>query len=701
MIPEPRSNPRLSAFRFILLAVVSVATFGALALPDALRPSASPLHAGDISPRDYVAPSEASFESAVLTERRKQAAFDSVPPVYTPPDPAISRQQMGSLRAALDSITLTRAETDSTRDQKRAKLAALPDLELAAQTIDLILALSDARWDALRAESLTVLERILRGVIRESDVETVRRSVPSLVSFSLSESDAGIVSELVRPFVTANSLHSPELTEAARLAARDAAEPVVASYKSGETVVRAGERLTEAQVEALQELGLIRSASQPLDLLGKGALTALLAAFTGLYFYRRKRLGFLYEPRSLFVIAILFLVFLAGARLAIPDNVLLPYLYPLPAMGMLIAALFGMEAGIVISIVTCVLAAHGFNSDLLPYYLFTSLSGALALGPARRFWYYIWAGAAVTGAGILVLMAFRISVGDLDWLGIAQLLLAALGNGFLSAAFALLGQYFLAQSLGLATALHLLEISRPDFPLLQFFLRNAPGTYQHSLQVANLAEQAAESIGADQLLARVGALFHDVGKARNAAFFIENQAPGQTNTHQDMDPEEAAATIIRHVTDGAALARKHKLPRRMVDFMLEHHGTMLTRYQYNQALEKADGDAANIDLEKFRYPGPRPRSRETAILMLADGAEARARANGPQTDEEMRALVRSVIAYVQKENQLDHTTLTLRDLNAIVESFVATLRGTYHPRIQYPASEPPIASEPMATIPRK
>ena len=203
MIPEPRSNPRL-------------ATFGALALPDALRPSASPLHAGDISPRDYVAPSEASFESAVLTERRKQAAFDSVPPVYTPPDPAISRQQMGSLRAALDSITLTRAETDSTRDQKRAKLAALPDLELAAQTIDLILALSDARWDALRAESLTVLERILRGVIRESDVETVRRSVPSLVSFSLSESDAGIVSELVRPFVTANSLHSPELTEAAR-----------------------------------------------------------------------------------------------------------------------------------------------------------------------------------------------------------------------------------------------------------------------------------------------------------------------------------------------------------------------------------------------------------------------------------------------------------------------------------------------------
>jgi putative nucleotidyltransferase with HDIG domain len=702
MITELRSNARLNTFRILLLVIVAAASFSALALlPDALRPDASPLHAGDISPRDYVAPDDASFESAVLTERKRQAAYDSVPPVFTPPDPVISRQQMGKLRNALDAITLTRADDNATTDQKRARLASLPDLELSAETIEVILALSDERWSALREESLTVLERVLRGVIRDSDVETVRRSVPSLVSFSLSESQAALVSELVKPFVTANSLHSPELTEAARVAARDAVEPVLASYKAGETIVRAGERLTEEQVEALQELGLIRSTSQPLDLLGKGALTVMLAAFATLYFYRRKRLGFLYEPRSLLVMAVLYLVFLVGARLAVPDNVLLPYLYPLPAVGMLIAALYGIEAGIVVSIVTSILAAHGFHPDLPPYYLLTSLSGVLALGPARRFWYFIWAGAAVTGAGILVLMAFRISAGDLDWLGITQLLLSATGNGFLSAAFALLGQYFLAQSLGLATALHLLEISRPDHPLLQFFLRNAPGTYQHSLQVANLAEQAAEAIGADQLLTRVGALFHDVGKAKNPAFFIENQAPGQTNTHQDMDPQEAAATIIRHVTDGVALARKHRLPRRIADFMLEHHGTMLTRYQYNQALQKVNGDAAQMDIEKFRYPGPRPRSRETAILMIADGAEARARAQSPQTDDEMRALVRGVIEYVQKEGQLDHTMLTLRDLNTIVESFVATFRGTYHPRIQYPAAEPLLATEPLATIPRK
>ena len=698
----PRSNARLSTFRILLLAAVSVATFGALSLPDLLRPAASPLNAGDISPHNYEAPRDASFESAVLTEQRRQAAADSALPVYAPPDPAISRQQMERLSAALDIITLTRADTTATADQKRIALASsLSDLQLSAETIKLLLALNDAHWDALRAEALTVLERTLRGVIRESDVETIRRGVPSLVSFSLSESEANLVSDLVKPFVTANSLYSPELTEAARQAAREAVAPVVSSYKSGETIVRAGERVTDVQVEALQMLGLIRSGSQPLDLLGRAALIVIAAVFTGLYFYRRKRLGFLYSPRSLLVMAAVYLLFLTGARLAVPDNVLLPYLYPLPVAGMLVATLFGIEAGIVISIATCVLAAYGFNADLLPYYLFASLCGVLALGPARRFWSYLWAGVAVAGAGAAMLVAFRVSAGDLDWLGVAQLLLAAAGCGFLSAAFTLLGQYFLAQSLGLATALHLLEISRPDFPLLQLFLRNAPGTYQHSLQVSNLAEQAAEAIGADPLLTRVGALFHDVGKAVNPSFFIENQAPGQMNTHQDMDPEEAAATIIRHVTDGVALARKHRLPRRMEDFILEHHGTMLTRYQYNQALQKAGGDAARVNLEKFRYPGPRPRSRETAILMLADGAEARARAQSPQTDEDMRALVRGVIERVQQDGQLDHTMLTLRDLNLVTESFVATLRGSYHPRIQYPAAEPPIASEPLATIPRK
>jgi cyclic-di-AMP phosphodiesterase PgpH len=298
-----------------------------------------------------------------------------------------------------------------------------------------------------------------------------------------------------------------------------------------------------------------------------------------------------------------------------------------------------------------------------------------------------------------MILAFRLSYGPIDWIGLATLVGAALFNGLASASLALLLQYLLAQFLSLPTALQLLEISRPDFPLLQMFLRNAPGTYQHSLQVANLSEQAAEKIGADPLLTRVGATFHDIGKAAaDPSFFIENQAPGHINTHGDLSPEKAAAAIIRHVTDGVKLAHRYRLPRRIDDFILEHHGTMATSYQYNQALQAAGGDASQVDIEKFRYPGPRPRSRETGILMLADGVEARARAESPDSEEGLRNVVRAVVDRIEKERQLDNTQLTLHDLNQIIESFVTTLRGTYHARIHYPAAELP-ASTPVETAP--
>jgi hypothetical protein len=272
-------------------------------------------------------------------------------------------------------------------------------------------------------------------------------------------------------------------------------------------------------------------------------------------------------------------------------------------------------------------------------------------------------------------------------------------NGFASASLTLVLQYFLAQILGLTTPLQLLEISRPDFSLLQFFLRNAPGTYQHSLQVANLAEQAAENIGADALLTRVGALFHDVGKAMNPAFFIENQAHGDINTHEDLDPADSSAAITQHVLDGIKLARKYRLPRRIDDFILEHHGTMLTRYQYNQAVEAAGGDETKVDAQKFRYPGPSPRSRETAILMLADGTEARVRAGRPSNEEELRDIVRSSIEFTLTSGQLDYTQLTLSDITKIADSFVTTLRGSFHPRIEYPKVKGPVAAEDVPTLP--
>jgi hypothetical protein len=285
---------------------------------------------------------------------------------------------------------------------------------------------------------------------------------------------------------------------------------------------------------------------------------------------------------------------------------------------------------------------------------------------------------------VAILIAYRLPLASTDTLGLLTLLGAAALNGFIASSLTIVLQLFLAQWLGLTTTVQLLELARPDHPLLQFILRNAPGTYQHSLLIANLAEQAAEAIGGDTLLTRVGSLYHDAGKARQPHYFIENQVPGSKNPHDALSPKESAKMILQHVPDGVTLATKHHLPKRIKDFIAEHHGTLITRYQYAKALEAAGGDEKKVKVGDFRYQGPKPQSRETALVMLADGCEARTRAERPTTREELRVLVKSVIDNRLAQGQLDDTTLTMRDLKTVLEVYISGLRGVYHPRLIYP-----------------
>jgi putative nucleotidyltransferase with HDIG domain len=691
---------RIRLLQAILLVLTSIISYGALVVPELLLQTAAPLQAGDVSPSDFQATRTHDYISQVRTEDARRSAEESVAPVYGLPSPSIAREQIERLRATLEYIALVREDEHSTSEQKAADIALLTEVKLKDGTVESILALPPARWDAIQQESLSVLEQVMRRAIREHELDPTRRIIPSLVSLALNEEQALLVAELVSAFVTPNTLLSEEATQQARQEARDAVEPIIQEYKAGEIIVLRGQIISAAELEALQEFGLIEDTQPWQNYVGAAGLVAVVAAFVHLYFSRR-HLPFQYEPRSLVLVALLFILFIISARVSIPNRTVLPYAFPLPALGLLIATLFGIETGIVFSIALSVLVPYNMPNafDLIPYYLFSSLTGVLVLGNARRVWTFFRAGMAAAAAGIVTLLAFRFPFVQMDAVALLQLTGAAIFSGLASASIALLLQYFLAQALGLTTALQLIEISRPDFPLLQFFLRNAPGTYQHSLQVANLAEQAAEAIGADALLTRVGALFHDVGKAMNPMFFVENQPQGEVNTHEDLAPHESAEAIISHVNAGIALAHKHRLPRRIDDFILEHHGTMVTRYQYNQALEAAGGDESKVDKEAFRYPGPRPRSRETALLMLADGSEARARAERPENEEAIRKVVRSTIEAAQKHGQLDETQLTLRDLSLITEVFVNILRGTHHPRISYPKESP--ATQDVSTVPVK
>lgn len=677
--------------RTVLLALLIVlATLLALAsivAPTYFRLSSTELNIGEVASQDILAPHSITYISEIRTEQQREVAARSILPIYTQADTSIARRQLERLRDALAFITSVRSDEFATQEQRIADLTALEFIHLNQETAHNILALSDSRWQTVQQEAITVLETVMRKTIREDRLEEERRNVPASISLALPEELVIIVSELVSGFIAPNSFYSENLTEAARQQARDAVNPISHSFISGETVVQRGQVITAADLEALEVFGLIQPEARWQDLVGAASMVVLMLVFVVLYLHRRPNL--VTDLRGLTIIAVLFILFLFAGRLITPGHEIFPYIFPLTAFSLLLATLFGVRVALIFTFPLVILLTYNISNALLIsiYFLVSSYIGVLTLGQARRLASFFWAGAAIGASGSIVILAFNLPDPNMDWIHILILIGVAHINGIASAGLAVLAQFLLAQFLGLTTALQLIDISRPDHPLLQYILHNAPGTYQHSLQVANLAERAAEQVGADALLTRVGALYHDSGKAKNPFYFIENQVPNSINPHDQLDPLSSSAAIIRHVTDGLELARKYRLPARIADFVAEHHGTMITHYQYVKAVEAAGGNDDVVDKDQFRYPGPKPRSRETAILMLADGAEARIRAERPTDEENLHHLVKNVIEQRIASGQLADTDLTLMDLEMIVSSFFATLKGMYHPRIEYPKLE--------------
>jgi membrane-associated HD superfamily phosphohydrolase len=379
-------STRIRILQFSLIAAVGFVSFAALTMPIALRPTTQALNIGDVLQITMQAPRDIEYVSDVRTEEARKAAESAVQPVYTSPDPAIARQQIERLSTAIQYITSIRQNTDLTLDQKKSSLVALSDVRLKLETIDYVNGIADSRWDAAQSESLRVLEQIMRRAIYEDKVEVAQANVSSFVSLTFNEQQSTLVTELVSAFIVPNSFYSEELTIAARQAARDAVKPIVRTYKAGETIAPAGEIITPADMEAFKQLGMIRPGQRWEDMVGASAIIIISAIFVPLYFYRRKRSIVVNDPRSILVIAILFIVFLLGARLFV-NRTLAPYGYPIQAAGLLITALFGLETGLVIAIPLCLLASYGLSNslDLAPYYLFSSLIGLLVLGPVRRF----------------------------------------------------------------------------------------------------------------------------------------------------------------------------------------------------------------------------------------------------------------------------------------------------------------------------
>ncbi|RMF82329.1 MAG: HDIG domain-containing protein [Chloroflexi bacterium] len=678
----------LAAAIFLLFTTVIIAF-------DSIFPSQSleSLQIGDIAEEDIHAPVTMEFESTVLTEQRRQAAEDSVRTIFDSPDPTVVRQQSLLARQIFDFIDNVRLDPYASREQKIDDLHQINALTLDDSVIQRILDVDDETWRAMDEQVVSVLERVMRDAIRETDLATVRSQLPTQVSIRFSdESDLAAIVAIVEDLMRPNSFENPEATEQARLAARESVAPQTRVFERGQIIVRAGERVDELAFEALQQLRV----SGPANRRGEEVVRSLLASIVvmvmlGLYVGRFH--ADLFDDLTLLaVLTAIFMITLLGARIVGGDTQQF-YRYPTAAMALLYVVVTGPELAIMAIVGIAILMGVMANESLEISTLVTSggAIGALTLRRSERLNSYFFAGFIIAVTNVVVITIFNLELLSSDG-GFSGLFVDGIFNGALAGIAAIGGMYVITFLFNLPTSLKLIELSQPNQPLLQRLIREAPGTYQHSLQVANLSEQAANAIGANADLVRVAALYHDIGKMENPAFFVENQ--GDVGNPHDVlnDPYRSADIIISHVTDGDEMAKHYHLPQAIREFICQHHGTSVL-YFYQQAVAQAGGDASEVDIEHFTYPGPRPQSREAGIMMLADSCEATIRARRPTSKQEIAEIVEQIIDNKRREGQLDDSNLTLNDLKVIRNTFVEMLQAVFHPRINYPAAAKPRQAE--------
>ena len=669
----------------IVAAIFSLAALAIIVIPLGENTELD-LEVGDPVPFDIVAPRSQTYISVLQTDSAKAAAETSVSRIYDPPDTRLSRQQVSSAKLAIAFINLTRSDKLSNTRQKQQELTKLGNISLADDMQIKLIKIENSRWVIVQEEIIRVIENVMSEPIQEDQMEKTRQRIPVLVSVELSLDEVELAAALVQKFVIPNSLYNEVATSKARDASVAAVEPVEQDFAQGQTIIARGNVVTAEDLEAMTALNMLEPQRNLFERYFPPFTAIILVVATMTLYLLRTQPSFFYRTRHMLFVVLLSLAFLFAAQFIIPQRLVLPFLFPAATLGMLIAVGLGTDLGLIVSTLFVVFVAiiSDGRIEIVIYHLAGPMVAILSLGKAERVNSFLLAGLATAAANSAVIIAFRFNDPTIDVLGLSTLLGASIANGAISGALTLTGLFLLGYVFDITTSLQLVELSRPNHPLLVRLLRTAPGTYQHSLHVANLAEQAARNIGANTMLVRVSALFHDIGKTTNPAYFVENQVEGR-NPHTNMDPQTSSGVIIAHVTDGDTMAKKHRLPTVIRDAILEHHGTTVTRYQYNNAIKLVEETGDEVDISKFTYPGPKPQSPETALLMLADGCEAKTKADNPSTTEEIDEIVRFIINRRLKQGQLDECDLSLTDLGKVRESFVTTLRGYFHNRLKYPS----------------
>lgn len=640
---------------------------------------------GQTSPVTVVAP--VTTVDSMKTEAARKQAMDKVQPQYVQSTEVetIALSKLDQLFATAQQVV---ADKTLNASERLTSLAAAAPKGVTQAPLRVLAARNPQQLALLQSVSDRIVQNLLGGQFSpESDQQKLLLVDRQLLPFDLDRVSQLVVQNLVMSVLQPNMIYEKAATNALR---QQAARAVPDIYvHQGDLLVSRNGIVTPLVQSRLRDVGLYSNASDYGIALGFALFVAISMGLLAAYIERR-------SPRrrldNLMLVVLGLILLLMAVMISLTKGIInaggpvsSAYLVPISLGAMLISVLMDSSLAVVASFYLSLLfgAALGFDYWFAFMGFVSSLVGAYSVARVTHRGTFMRAGFFVSGInlGAIATMYFLRPGHGTDWHQFA--LEAGLGllNGIISAILTMGILPFIESGFGLLTAIHLLELSNPNNPLLRKVLLEAPGTYHHSLIVGNLAEAAAEIVGADPLICRVGAYYHDVGKTRRPMFFVENQMT-KDNPHDKIAPSLSHLIITSHVSDGLEMLTRAGLPKPIRDVCATHHGTTALWYFYNKAREQDKNGTVKMD--DFRYPGPKPKTRECAIVMICDAVEAAVRSMSRPTPGRVEGVIRKIIRDRLEDGQLDECDLTLQDLDVMVGAFMKTLKGIYHARIEYP-----------------
>ncbi|MDK2827904.1 MAG: cyclic-di-AMP phosphodiesterase PgpH [Clostridium butyricum] len=667
---------------------VSVFVLSYLLLITAIKPQQYSLEAGDIPRSDIKAPRDTIDERA--TKEAEDKALEKVDKQYTQ-KAEVKKQAEDNvilLFEKLNTIINNQSAQTATTTSVESNVSELKKIEgivLSEDEYKELLNIPKEQLSSLQKDILNIIDKTYEKNINEKDDEslnTARDSAVSLVEkLNLADKLKYVLEELVKGQINPNCFYDEEKTQELIDETRKSVAKVV--IKQNQIIVKEGVPVTQNQLDIISDLGMLDDGKNTSIYL---YVYIVLAMFVGIimflqYNYIDRNYSEIFKnTKKITLISVINLMTLVFARTI---GLVSPFLIPFACAPILLTLLINYKISIVISILNVIVIsiATGFDAQVMMLGVISSILGATLLKKMQQRNELLYSTIYLSIVGVII----TVSTGILISSNLREVLIKSgitFIGGVLSGIFALGILPFLEGTFNEVTTLKLLELSNPNHPLLKKLLMEAPGTYHHSMLVANLAEMASEEVGANSVIVRIGSYYHDVGKTERPYFFGENQMGGE-NPHNHMTPNLSAKIIISHVKDGIELARKYNLPKVIQDIIGEHHGTTLVKYFY-YTMKNNSENPEEVKEENYRYPGPIPNSKEAGIIMLADSVEAAVRSIKEPSEDKIKEMINNIISDKLSCGQLNDCNLTIKDIEKIKKCFLTALNGIYHHRIEYP-----------------